>query len=141
HLHDDDALLAHLVGYGHARLIGGPVEEAIQPLEQAIALAERTGDKRHLARALGELGDAFRALRRSDRAVEALVRAADIANEIGDGDYQAMALLALSLSHTYLAQVPMALEVANQLERLARERADPFILGQAGDARSAAYIV
>jgi tetratricopeptide (TPR) repeat protein len=141
HLHNDVGLLAHLVGYGRARHIGGPLEEAIQPLRQAVTLAERTGDKRQLARALLSLGDVFRALRRLHEAVEVLRRAADISKELGNSYYEGLALLVLSLSYTYLGQVPEALEFAAQLERLGRDSADPSILGQAGDARSAAYIV
>jgi tetratricopeptide (TPR) repeat protein len=141
HLHDDVGLLAYLVGYGRARHIGGPFKEAIQPLQQAVTLAERTGDKRQLARALLSLGDVFRALRRLHEAVETLRRAADVASELGNSYYEGLALLTLSLSHTYLGQVPEALKVAAQLERLARDSADPEILGHAGDARSVAYIV
>jgi tetratricopeptide (TPR) repeat protein len=141
HLQDSDALLAHLIGYGLAQRIGGLAEEAIPPLEQAVALAERTGDQRQLARALLFLGGALRSLRRSGQAIEMLARAVEIANEIKDSDFQARALLDLSLSHTYLGQAHAALEVANQLQQLASRTGDPMTLGQAGDARSVAYIV
>jgi hypothetical protein len=141
HLHDNDSLLAHLVGFGLGRLIGGPVEEAIQPLRQAVTLAEGMGNKLQLARALLWLGDAFRALRQLAEAVELLQRAVDVAKELGNSHYQALALVTLSLSHTYLGQVSEALEAADQLERLGTDGTDPSTLGQAGDARSAAYIV
>ena len=140
-VHDDIALLAHLVGYGHAREIGGPLAEAIQPLQRAVTLAERTGDKRQLERALFCLGDVFRDLRRLDEAVEVLRRAAATAQEIGNRLHQAHSLLQLSLALTYLGDVPAASEVADQLERLAGQPGEPLILAQASNARSAAYIV
>jgi len=140
HLQDQAALLAHLVGYGHALDRGGSLEEAIQPLQQAVALAERTGDKRQLERALLALGDALKDVHQLREAVEVLGQAARIAREIGNSLHQAHALLELSLSLTYLGEIPAALEVADQLELLAGEDGKPLILAQAGNARSAAYI-
>jgi tetratricopeptide (TPR) repeat protein len=141
HLRSDDAKLAHLVGYGQARHIGGPLDEAILPLQQAIDLAGRIKDRRKLERALFSLGDVYRALRRLREAVDVLWRSAKLAHELGDSHHEAHSLLCVSLSHSYLGEIPEALRVAGQLQALAAETGDPMILGRAGDARSAACIV
>jgi tetratricopeptide (TPR) repeat protein len=140
HLHDDIARLAQLVGYGQALDRYGPLEAAIQPLQQAVTLAERIGDKRQLERALFSLGDVFRDLQRLPEAVKVLARAADTARESGNKLHQAQALLQLSLSLAYLGEIPGALEIADRLEDLADDDNRPMILGQAGDARSTAYV-
>ena len=79
HLNDDVAVLAHLVGYGQALDRCGPLEAAIQPLRQAVTLAERIGDKRQLEIALFSLGDVLRDLRQLREAIQVLGKAADIA--------------------------------------------------------------
>ncbi len=141
HLRDKVAILAHLIGYGQARHIGGPTEAAIQPLQDAITLAERIGDKRQLERALLSLGSVFRGLRRLPEAVEVLSRAVAVAVQTGNVLQQSGALLSLSLSLTYLGDVAAALNLADQLSGLADKSGQPLILGRAGDARSAAQIV
>lgn len=141
HLHDDPAVLAHLVGYGQARHIGGPLDEAIAPLRQAAALAEKIGDQQHLERALFSLGDVFRALRRLREAIEVLGRAAAIAHDLGDSLHESHSLMCLSLSYSYLGQVPAALDVAESLQQLAEQTGDPMVRARTGDARSAAFIV
>jgi tetratricopeptide (TPR) repeat protein len=140
HLHDDASVLAHLIGYAQARNVGGPLQEAIAPLRQAIALAEKIGDQRQLQRALFSLGDVFRGLRQLDEALKALRQAVALARELGDGDHEARALLCLSLSHSYCDQVPDALKVADRLQQLAEQTGDPMIRAQTCDARSAAYV-
>jgi tetratricopeptide (TPR) repeat protein len=141
HLHDEAALLAHLVGYGFARDRSGPMEEAIEPLQQAIALAERIADPHKLERALFCLGEVYRDLRRLDEAVEVLTKAASLAGEIGDRVQQGHSLLQLSLAFTYLGNVSAALEVADELEQLADADCEAQILAQVNNARSAAYVV
>ena len=140
HLQDQTAVLAHLVGYGHALDRGGSLEEAVRPLRQATALAERIGDKRQLERALLALGDALKDVHRLREAVDVLTQAATIAGELGNSGHQAHALLQLSLSLTYLGDTPAALEVAGRLGLLAAEDDRPLIHAQAANARSAAYI-
>ncbi len=141
HLNDDAAILADLICYGMARQLGGPHEEAVEPLQQAVALAERLGDLPHLGRALFSLGDVLRYLRRLREAISILARAADVAAQLGEPEHQAHSLLCLSLSHTYLEELPEALAVADQLGRLADETGEALIRARARDASSAAYIV
>jgi tetratricopeptide (TPR) repeat protein len=141
HLSDDAAVLAHLVGYGQARDVGGPIDEAIAPLQQAVALAEKIGDRRQLVRALYSLGDLLKALRQPREATEALARAAAIAHELGDSLHESRSLLCLSLSYACLDQIPAALDVADRLHRLAEETGDPYIRARTGDARSSVYNV
>jgi tetratricopeptide (TPR) repeat protein len=141
HLHDDAAVLSHLVGYGQARHIGGPLAEAIAPLQQGVALAQKIGDRRQLERALFSLGDVFRAQRRLREAVDVLGQAAALAHELGDSLHEAHSLLCLSLSYAYLDEIPAALDVADRLHLLAKETGEATIRARTGDARSAAYIV
>lgn len=141
HVRGDAAVLAHLVGYGQARHVGGPLDEAVAPLQQAIALAEKTGDRRQLERALFILGDVLRGLRRLQEATGVLRRAAAVAHELGDSLHESHALLCLSLAHAYLEDVPAALDIADRMYRLAEETGHPMIAARTGDARSAAYIV
>jgi tetratricopeptide (TPR) repeat protein len=141
HLTSDAAVLADLVSYGIARHIGGPYEEAIEPLEEAAALAERLGDLPHLRRALFSLGDIRRFLRQLPEAIGTLSRAADVARQLGEAEREAHALLCLSLSHTYLGQLTEALDVAERITRLADETGEPTIRAEAGDALAAAYVV
>jgi tetratricopeptide (TPR) repeat protein len=140
HLNDKVALLAHLVGYGHALDRCGPLEEAIGPLQKAVSLAEQVGDKRQLERALLSLGDVLRSLQQLGEAVEVLRRAADMARETGDNLHEAYALFQLSLSLAYLGEVADALEIADQVEQLANAKNRALISAQANDARSAAYV-
>ena len=141
HLHDDAAMLAHLLGYAQARHLGGPLDEAIAPLEQAIALAESIGDRPKLARALFSLGDVFRALRRLREGIPLLDRAAALDRELGDSLHEAHSLLCLSLLYSYLDDHAAALDIADRMDALAQETGEPTIRGRAGDARSAACFV
>ena len=141
HLDDPAAMLAHQLGYAQARHIGGPLDEAIAPLQQAIALAEGIEDRQKLARALFSLGDVFRALRRLREAIPLLDRAAALDHELGDRLHESHSLLCVSLSYSYLDDFAAALDVADRMDTLARETGEPMIRGRAGDARSAACIV
>ena len=141
HLQDDRAKLAHLVGYGLALEIGGPLEDAVQPLSQAVELAERASDDRQLQRALFCLGDVLRDLRQLHEAAEVLKRAAAIARKVGNTALQAHSLLQLSLTLTYLGQVAGALEIVDQLDQLCATDNNPLLSAQASNARSAVYIV
>lgn len=139
HVMGDAAMLAHLVGYGHARHVGGPLGEAIAPLQQAVALAEKLGDRHQLERALYSLGDVYRALRQLHQACDVLERAAAIAHELEKPRHESGALLSLSLTYAYLGEIAQALKVSDRLERLAEETDDPLIRARDGDTRSTVY--
>ncbi len=141
HLTDDAAILADMVSFGMARHIGGPYAEAIEPLTQAIALAEQLHDLPHLGRALFSLGDTLRFLRRMPEAVGVLLRAADVASQLGETDHEAHALLCLSLTYTYLGREVEAMATAERIVRLAEETKEPTVRGRAGDALSLAHAV
>jgi tetratricopeptide (TPR) repeat protein len=136
HLTDDAAVLADLVSFGLARHVGGPYQEAVEPLWRAIELAEQLNDLPHLGRALFSLGDTLRFLRRMSEAIGILTRAAEVASQLGDIEHQAHALLCLSLSHTYLGDGAEAMATAERIVRLADESKDPTVRGRAGDALS-----
>jgi len=140
HLTDDAAILADMVSFGLARHIGGPYQEAIEPLRQAVALAERLNDLPHLGRALFSLGDTLRFLRRMTEAIGVLHRAEEVARQLGETEHQAHVLLCLSLSHTYLGQGAEAMATAERIVRLAAETGNPTIRGRAGDALSLAHM-
>ncbi|WP_242907446.1 tetratricopeptide repeat protein [Actinomadura terrae] len=137
----DIAKLAHLVGYGQARHIGGPLEDAIPALREAIEIAERIGDNRQLWRALLSLGDCYRGLRQLDEASLILARAVDVGREVDEPRAEAHALLVLSLTWSYRGDPVEALQVCDRLRELASRTADPRIRGWLSDATSAACIV
>jgi tetratricopeptide (TPR) repeat protein len=140
HLTDDAALLADVVSFGLALHIGGPYQDAIEPLTRAVELAGRLNDLPHLGRALFSLGDTLRFLRRMPEAIDVLERAADIAHQLDDTEHMAHALLCLSLSHTYLGQGAQGLAAAERLVRLADTTGDPTVRGRAGDAISLVHV-
>jgi tetratricopeptide (TPR) repeat protein len=140
HIEDERVRLAHTVAYGHARLSAGPMEQAVELLTEAAALAERLDERSLLQNAVFGLGDAHRQLGRPEAAVEPLARAADLAHELGDTEREVHALLSLSLNHSYLRDGERALEGADRLAALAGASGDPLTAARAGNARTIALL-
>lgn len=138
---DDRALLAHTCGFGHARLSGGPIADALPLFTQATELAERLGDRLTLQHALFGLGDTHRQLGRLGESLDPLRRAAELAHELGEQEREVHAILSLSLSHSYLGDGPAALAGADRLRELAREYDDTFTLARSWNARTTALLV
>jgi tetratricopeptide (TPR) repeat protein len=139
-LHVPDLRLGHLLGFGLARLTGGPIHEAAVLFEQARDLAERTGDRTRLREALFGLGDTLRQMGRLDDAAGPLARAAEIARELGDRDHEAHAVLSLSLTHAYRGDGSTALRAAEYLRALAEESGDVMTYARYWNARSTALL-
>ncbi|MEV7177502.1 trypsin-like peptidase domain-containing protein [Kitasatospora sp. NPDC093679] len=140
-LTDDRARLAHLIGFGHARLSAGPMADAVALFTQAADLAERHGERGSLRDALFGLGDAHRQLGSLDAAAKPLARAAQLAQETGDTDGEAHALLSLSLTHSYLGEGTAALAGADRLRGLARGSGDRLTEARSWNARAIALLV
>lgn len=136
----DRVRLAHLLGFGLARLTGGPIHEAAALFAEARDLAERLGDRERLRQALFGLGDTYRQLGRLDDSVEPLARAAEIAGELGDRDHEAHALLSLSLTHSSRGDGPAALESARRLGAFAEETGDAMAYARYWNARGTALL-
>jgi tetratricopeptide (TPR) repeat protein len=136
----DDVRLAHLLGFGLARLTGGPMDEAAGIFEQARELAERIGDRGRLREALFGLGDTFRQMSRLDDSVEPLARAAEIAGELGDRDHEAHAVLSLSLTHSSRGDGAAALRTADRLRVFAEETGDTMAYARYWNARGTALL-
>ncbi|MET8324821.1 tetratricopeptide repeat protein [Streptomyces sp. NPDC005181] len=137
-LTDDRARLAHLIGFGHARLSGGPMTHAADLFTEAAELAERIGDRQALQNVMFGLGDAYRQLGRLDAAVAPLARAGELAHETGDSEREVHALLSLSLAHSYLGDGAAALAGADRLRELSH---DLLTEARSCNARSIALLV
>ncbi|QXE35607.1 serine protease [Streptomyces sp. GMY02] len=140
-LTDERARLAHLIGFGHARLSGGPMAHAADLFIEAADLAGRIGDLQALQNAMFGLGDAYRQLGRLDAAVDPLAQAVELAHEIGDSEREVHAILSLSLAHSYLGDGAAALAGADRLHELARTSSDLLTEARAWNARSIALLV
>lgn len=136
----DEVRLPHLLGFGLARLTGGPIHEAAGLFEQARDLARRTGDRARLREALFGLGDTYRQLGRLDDSVEPLAGAAEIAAELGDRDHEAHAVLSLSLTHSSRGDGAAALEAARRLHAFAEKTGDAMAYARYWNARSTALL-
>jgi tetratricopeptide (TPR) repeat protein len=140
-LRTDRARLAHLAGFGHVRLTGGPVADAVDLFAQAVEFAERLDDRPALRDTTFGLGDAYRQSGRPHEAVGMLARARDLAHEIGDAEGEAHAILSLSLAHSDLDDGEAALAGAERLRELARASGDPLTEARSWNARSLALLV
>ncbi|MFD5700193.1 trypsin-like peptidase domain-containing protein [Streptomyces lasiicapitis] len=140
HITDEGVRVAHTIAYGHARLSAGPMEQAADLFTEAVALAERLGDRSALQNALFGLGDARRQLGDQGGTIEPLARAAELASEIGDLEREVHALLSLSLAHSYLGDGESALVGADRLAMLAGASGDLLTAARAGNARTIALL-
>jgi tetratricopeptide (TPR) repeat protein len=139
-LSDERARLAHVGGFGHARLHGGPMAHAADLFAEAAELAQRRGDRRALQDAMFGLGDTYRQMGRLEAAVDPLARAGDLAHEIGDTDREIHAILSLSLANSYRGNGPEALAGADRLRELARTDTDLLTEARSWNARSIALL-
>ncbi|SJN28790.1 hypothetical protein FM125_07315 [Micrococcus lylae] len=118
--------------WGHQLIMHGRAEEAVDVLDPVVRRARTTGTAADEARALVDLGHAHHELDRTDSALEAWGRAADLFEDCGRADDAARTLLAAGalLNRQDEAQRPRAqalFERAVQLARQVREE-DPTVL-------------
>ena len=139
-LNDERARLAHVRGFGLARLNGGPMAHAVDLFTDAIVLARCLDDRQALQDALFGLGDTHRQMGRLDAAVGPLTEAADLAHEIGDADREVHAILSRSLAYSYRGDGAAALVDANLLDELARASGDLLTEARSWNARSIALL-
>ncbi|MEU6867600.1 trypsin-like peptidase domain-containing protein [Streptomyces sp. NPDC046876] len=137
---DDRARLAHLIGFGHARLTGGPLPHALELFTEAAEVAERLEDRRVLQEAMFGLGDAHRQLGRLGDATGPLARAAELARQNGDTGAEAHAVLSLSLAHSTLGDGEAALAGADRLGELAAASGDRLTEARSWNARFTALL-
>ncbi|MFE5537569.1 trypsin-like peptidase domain-containing protein [Streptomyces sp. NPDC056492] len=140
HVNDDRARLAHLIGFGHARLTGGPLPHALELFTEAAEVAERIEDRRALQEAMFGLGDAHRQLGRLADATGPLARAGALARENGDAEAEAHAVLSLSLAHSTLGDGEAALAGADRLGELAAASGDELTRARSLNARFTALL-
>ncbi|MET9650755.1 trypsin-like peptidase domain-containing protein [Streptomyces sp. JL2001] len=140
-LTDDRARLAHLISFGHARLSGGPMQDAVTLFTEAAELAEQLGDRSALQNVMFGLGDAHRQLGRLAGSLSPLARAATLARDNGDAEGEEHAILSLSLAHSYVGDGAEALAGAERLAGLARTSGNPLTEARAWNARSIALLV
>ncbi|MFE2475006.1 tetratricopeptide repeat protein [Streptomyces sp. NPDC059389] len=140
HVNDDRARLAHLIGFGHARLSAGPLPHALELFTEAAEVAERIEDPRALQEAMFGLGDAHRQLGRLEDATVPLARAGALARENGDAEAEAHAVLSLSLAHSTLGDGEAALSGADRLGELAAASGDLLTEARSWNARFTALL-
>ncbi|MEU8419480.1 AAA family ATPase [Micromonospora sp. NPDC048835] len=141
HLTDDDTILAHLLGFGFARTIGGPVAAAVPLLERAEELARADGDERKVENALRLLSGAYRPAGRLQDAITSGLAAADLAHRLGNYHNESHSLINVSLAHSYLGNMGDGLRTAERLRELGEAHDDDLLVARARDAKSAAYLV
>jgi tetratricopeptide (TPR) repeat protein len=139
-LSDERVRLAHMRGFGYARLCGGPMAHAADLFAEATQLARRLGDRQALQDAMFGLGDTYRQMGRLDAAVGPLAQAGDLAHEIGDTEREVHAILSLSLAHSYRGDGATALACADRLDELARMSGDLLTEARSWNARSIALL-
>ncbi|MFF3859440.1 tetratricopeptide repeat protein [Streptomyces sp. NPDC002209] len=139
-VNDDRARLAHLIGFGHARLSGGPLTHALELFTEAAEVAERIEDRRALQEVMFGLGDAHRQLGRLEDATGPLARAGALARENGDAEAEAHAALSLSLAHSTLGDGEAALAGADRLGELAAASGDRLTEARSWNARFTALL-
>jgi tetratricopeptide (TPR) repeat protein len=141
-LEDPEARTMHYLGFGIARIRGGPFSEAVDLLERAFESATATGDIQRQQRSLLQLGKAYRQQRDPEHAIRALTTAIEIARGTDDFVHEAHSLLGLCLTHCYAGNVELARQVADELDALvAHHPADDLLGGRAADARSIVCLV
>ncbi|WP_284117823.1 trypsin-like peptidase domain-containing protein [Streptomyces fragilis] len=139
-VHDDRARLTHLIAYGHARLSGGPMEQALDLFRQGAELARRLDDPVALQSAVFGLGDTYRQLGRPEDSVEPLSEASALARRSGDTETEIHALLSLSLTLSYLHRGEEALAAADELGAVASRTGQPLTDARAWNARTIALL-
>ena len=140
-LTDERQLALHAYAVGNIRLVLGPLESALQHLEDARERARKLGDERLEADALNAIGDALRRLGRLSEAADRLREVIPMFMRLGDADDESSARLSLSLTAAYLGDGQGALEEGERTMALAEKSGDARMRARADDSLSLAYLV
>jgi tetratricopeptide (TPR) repeat protein len=107
----------------------GQIERAIEPNQQALAIAHETGNRIWEGVYLGTLGGLFSALGQAERAIENYQRALAIAREIGNREIEGTWLGCLGDIYRGLGQIERAIELNQQALAIARETGNRELAG------------
>jgi tetratricopeptide (TPR) repeat protein len=140
-LTDERQLALHAYAVGHIRLVLGPLDSALQHLEDARGRANRLGDERLEADALNASGEALRRLGRLTEAADRLRDAIPMFGRLHHADDESSARLSLSLTAAYLGDGRGALEEGERALAMAETSGDARMRARADDSLSLAYLV
>jgi tetratricopeptide (TPR) repeat protein len=124
HLDDPWTSGSSKTNLGNSYYLLGRFTEAIDLLEQALAIARETGDREGEAADLGNLGNCYADLGQIPRAIELCEQALAIARETGDRQGEAADLGNLGNSYADLGQIPRAIDLYEQALAIDRETGD-----------------
>ncbi len=140
-LTDDRQLALHAFAVGNIRLVLGPLDSALELLDDALARARKLQDKKLEADALADTGETLRRLGRLTEAADRLRAAIPMYQRLRLDDYESSARLCLSLTTAYLGDGPGALAEGARAMALAEKAEDPANRARADDSLSLAYLV
>jgi CHAT domain-containing protein/tetratricopeptide (TPR) repeat protein len=120
--------------------VHGDFSSAIEKLESAIALFEKAGARRSLARALTSLGRLQRAHGHSEQAQALYRRALDIQREVGDQQGVIQSINAIAVADDALGRHAEAIEGYEQALGLARKTESPRLIAFAEGNLAGAYV-
>jgi tetratricopeptide (TPR) repeat protein len=141
HLPDGPARCAHLAGYGFARLTTGPMNDAIDILEEARDGAARLGERGGEAKALLWLSYAYREVRRLAESVAAAEKSASIFGSSGRWQEEVRALFSAGLTSAYQGDATRALSVCDRMAALADSHNHPAAHARTMDIRAIGLLV
>ncbi|WOD39073.1 tetratricopeptide repeat protein [Nodosilinea sp. E11] len=109
---------------GNAYWSLGQYQQAIDYLQQTLAIAQEIGDRQVEANSLGNLGNAYWSLGQYPQAIDYRQQQLAIAREIGDRRGEATSLGGLGNAYRSLSQYPQAIDYHQQWLAIAREIGD-----------------
>ncbi|MEU5696503.1 BTAD domain-containing putative transcriptional regulator [Actinosynnema sp. NPDC020468] len=130
-------LLAHR-GLGRAQAVAGPLDDALRNLEEALALARRSGDDVAVGRVHLIFAVAWELRQDAARALPHAVRALEVYRGVGEPPWVVEALTAVAMHETSLGEHERAR--AHAAEALALAREHRIRRGEAGAVRALARV-
>lgn len=103
----------------------GRMEQAVETLEEAVALDRQLGDREHLARDLSQLGFAMNILERSTEALGMFTEAIGLFDAVDNPEEKVSTMTGLALAHYRLGNGPEAWAVARECLQLAEQVLEP----------------
>ena len=140
-LTDDRQRALHAYALGNIRLVLGPLESALDHLEDALARARAIGDERLEAGALWAAGETLRRLGVLPDAMARLRAAIPIHRRLHDADSESSDRLSLSLTAAYMGDGRGAFDEGTRALAMAETSGDSRVRARAEDSLSLACFV
>ena len=110
---------------------GGTAQQALEKLQQALALWQELGDAFWSALSLQRSANAYNTLRQPEKALECLEKAAGLIRELKHRSLEALVLYSLGFTYQRKNQPDKAMAYFEQARAIYREVKDPYYEGQA----------